>query len=82
MGCHKNIGADTFPRQGSFLGQRLNVCFNYDTSRQVGGVCVRDDAEEPGRMVIQLDDGRFVLSTECQYQPVRHAEREEPADGD
>jgi len=44
------------------------VCFDYDTSRTLLGLVVRDDAEEPGRMIIKLEDGRHVLSTECQYQ--------------
>lgn len=60
--------ANNFPKQGVWLGKRVVVCFNYDTSRQFPGVVVRDDAEEPGRMIIGLDDGRYVLSTECQYR--------------
>jgi hypothetical protein len=67
MGAHQNIAIDKFPKQGRELNRRVRVCFNYDTSRQVGGVVVRDDSEEPGRMIIRLDDGRFVLSTECQW---------------
>lgn len=62
------IDADRFPIQGDWLGKRVRVCFNYDTSRTLLGLVVRDDAEEPGRMIIKLDDGRHILSTECQYQ--------------
>ena len=57
-----------FPKQGAFLGKKVCVCFNYDPEIQFPGVVVRDDAEEPGRMIIRLDDGRYVLSTECQYK--------------
>jgi hypothetical protein len=67
MGCVKNITPDHFPKQGKFLGKRTKVCFNYDTSCELNGTIVRDDAEEPGRLIIQLDNGWFVLSTECQY---------------
>jgi hypothetical protein len=67
MGVVPNISHDKFPQQGKFLNQRVQVCFNYDTSNLIGGAIVRDDTEEPGREIIKLDDGRYVLSTECQY---------------
>lgn len=66
------IGFDSFPKQGAYKGSRVRVCFNYDSGRTVDGTVLRDDAEEPGRMIIQLDDGRVVLSTECMYQPLRN----------
>lgn len=68
MGVVTNIGFDKFPKQGVFLGKRVRVCFNYDTSRFLEGNVVRDDTEVPGLLIIRLDDGRYVLSTECQYQ--------------
>ena len=58
----------TYPKQGIYLLKRVRVCFDYDTSNTILGRVVRDDEEEPGLMIIQLDDGRYVLSTECQYQ--------------
>lgn len=64
------ITHNTFPKQGSWLGRRCKVCFDYDTSHTVLGTVRRVDMEEPGRMIIELDDGRLVLSTECQYQLV------------
>ena len=67
MGDVPAIGIDRFPEQGTFLGKRVEVCFDYDTSRTIGGKVIRDDAEEPGLMLIQLDDGRVVRSVECQY---------------
>lgn len=70
MGCHSNISHDTFPKQGSFLNRKVMVCFKYDTSNQVPGVIVRDDAEQPGVAIIALNDGRIVLTTECQYSLV------------
>ena len=67
MGMHQNIGFLRFPAQGAWLGKRVRVLFDYDTTMQIEGTIVRDDAEEPGRTIIHLDDGRFVLTTECQH---------------
>jgi len=61
------IGFDRFPAQGDFLGRRVKVCFDYDTSRTIEGKVIRDDAELPGLMLIQMDDGRVVRGVECQY---------------
>lgn len=65
------IDFDSFPQQGAYKGTRVRVCFHYDASRTIEGTVLRDDTEEPGRMIIQLDDGRVVLSTECQWQPLK-----------
>lgn len=67
MGAHSNIGYDKFPKQGDLSGKEVKVYFNFDTSRIITGTVIRDDAEEPGLMLIQLSDGRVVRSTECQY---------------
>ena len=69
MGVSNLVGFDRFPAQGSFLHKRLQVCFDYDAARVIGGTCIRDDAEGKGTMIILLDNGRAVLSTECQYRP-------------
>lgn len=70
MGTHTNISFTDFPEQGSWLGKQFRICFNYDTTKTLTGICVRDDREEPGRTIFKLDDGRYVLSTECQCQPL------------
>lgn len=67
MGVHRNMDYDKFPKQGDFLNKRCRVCFNYNTSKIVKGIIVRDDIEEPLITIIRLDDGRYVLATECQY---------------
>lgn len=73
MGNHPLITATEFPKQGSWLGKRTRVCFHYDTSTVVGGTIVRDDVyvseEIPCHTIIALDDGRYVLTTECQHSP-------------
>lgn len=71
MGIVATIGFDYFPKQGTTKGGRVRVCFNYEADRHIDGTVIRDDVEEPGRMIIQLDDGRVVLSTECMYQPLK-----------
>lgn len=69
MGVVANVGAEKFPKQGRYLGEKCTVFFHYDTARPFVGTIVRDDAESPGVTIIRLDDGRTVLATECQYQP-------------
>lgn len=69
MGHVDSIGFIRWPEQGCYLGCSVLVAFDYDTSMLLRGTVVRDDAEEPGRMIIALEDGRYVLSTECQYRP-------------
>lgn len=67
MGCQSNIAIDIFPKQGSMLGKRVMVCFHFNTRLTIGGEVVRDDAEKPHVGIIRLDDGRYVLMTECQF---------------
>lgn len=67
-----SVGVDTFPDQDpDWINQRVRVCFDFDASKTVTGTVVRCDSEAPGRMIIKLDNGRYVLSTECNYQLVR-----------
>ena len=67
MGISPHINADTYPEQGTFVGRRVKVCYEYDTSRMVEGVILRDDKTEPGLLIIHTDDGRALLGTECMY---------------
>lgn len=69
MGTVKSITADRFPRQGEWVGRQVKVFFHYDASREFPAVVVRDDREDPYVMIIRLEDGRYVLATECQYAP-------------
>lgn len=66
MGVHQNIDFDKFPEQYTSLNKEVDVTFNY-SSRTVKGRIVRDDNEPPGKTIILLNDGRYILSTECQY---------------
>lgn len=76
MGAHANITHDTFPAQSDWVGRRVRVCFDYDTSKTIDGTVMRCDVEEPGLMIIHLDDGRCVLSTECMYSLKRPIEKQ------
>ena len=74
MGVVNTISFDKFPRQrhpdgivSYGVGSRVRVCYNYDVSNWHLGTIVRDDAEEPFETIIQLDNGNFVRSTECQF---------------
>lgn len=67
MGIHRNIAHDRFPKQGSWLHRRSEVCFHYNPEHTLLGTVVRHDTEEPGLTIIRLDDGRYVLATECHH---------------
>ena len=67
MGVVHSIDFDSFPKQSDQVGKRVTVVFKYDVKRQIGGVVVRDDIEEPFRTIFRLDDERHVLAIECQY---------------
>lgn len=68
MGVHPNISHAKFPKQGDYYGHRCRVLFNYSEPEILGRI-VRDDVEDPFLTIIHLDDGRHVLTTECQYSP-------------
>jgi len=67
MGVHENISFDKFPKQYESINKDVIVCFYYDTTKTINGIIVRDDSEPPYRTIIKLEDGRYVLATECQY---------------
>ena len=67
MGCVDSITAKGGPVQCDTVGRRVSVCFHYDTSQELLGTVVRDDGESPFKTIINLDDGRYVLTTECQW---------------
>lgn len=76
MGCVSTISYDKFPMQADHnykypeVGKRVKVCYHYDTNHYHYGVIVRSDREEPYKTIIALDNGRYILGTECQYSLV------------
>ncbi len=67
MGCETNITRYQMPKQGDHLGKGVSVCFHYDTKNAIGGIIVRDDIEAPFKTIIKLENGNYVLASECQY---------------
>ncbi len=67
MGNVVNISFDKFPKQGDLANKRVKVVYHYDTSKRDEGICVRDDVEEPFVRIFKLDNGRYILCSECQY---------------
>ena len=77
MGVVHNIDHTRFPEQDILLNKRVVVFFHYDLNNKVYGKIVRSDAEQPGRTIIELDDGRYILSTECHFTLMPSFSREE-----
>lgn len=83
MGSVQGVSHDQFPPQSEYVGKEAGVTFNYDLSRPLCGVIVRDDLGPPWETIIRLDDGRFVRGVECQYSPwddeaIRKAKEPQP----
>lgn len=74
MGVITNIDFEQYPNQTKYAGQRVLVCFKYDTRRIIPATILRDDAEDPYRTVLRLDDGRIVLGNECQWRNLLDSE--------
>ena len=69
MGVKPNIRHDQWPKQGDQLGRTVDICFNYDGAHTLRGRVVRDDREEPGETMFELEDGRIVRAVECMWSP-------------
>ena len=67
MGVVEGVGLNEFPRQGPYNGRRVKVAFEYNFDSHIMGTLVRDDRAKPFMTIIALDDGRYVMGTECQY---------------
>jgi hypothetical protein len=68
MGVSAFVSGTKYPEQDkNSIGKRVGVYFNYNTETKYLGTMLRYDKTEPYQCIIQLDDGRVVLATECQY---------------
>lgn len=67
MGMVNNISYDKYPIQ-KHIGERVQVCFGYDTSKTYDATVVRSDCESPYITIFKLDNGRYLLSTECMFR--------------
>ena len=59
------------PKQGTWLGRVVDVCWDYDTSNTMRGLIVREDEDSPGLMIIKLNNGDYITSKECQYSLIK-----------
>lgn len=59
------VAHDRWPAQSADLFTRVRVAFKSDPSQEFDGRVIRDDMEPPYRTIIQLDDGRVLLGSEC-----------------
>ena len=69
MGALENISASKFPKQGGQLGKQVKVCFHSNADITLNAEVVRDDREEPFRTIFRLENGNYVLASECHWQP-------------
>lgn len=67
MGIAARISISEFPKQGNLLHRLVRVCFHFDTRHTIDGTIVRDDVEEPFTTIVELEDGRVVLGSECMF---------------
>lgn len=78
MGVVATIDAEHFPTQSGLVGERVELCFHYDTSQKFIGTVLRDDTQEPGETLIQILNagefgvlaGKIVRSVECAWRVI------------
>ena len=69
MSHYKYIGVDKFPKQDpQLLDKKVVVMLGVESKRPQRGRVLRADIEAPNEVVIQLDDKRIVLGSECSYK--------------
>lgn len=69
MSRFKYLGVDTYPDQdASILNRKVVVMLGFESKRPLRGTVLRADAIPPNEVVIQLDDQRIVLGSECSYK--------------
>ena len=68
MGAVDTITHNRFPKQTLYVGRRVTVYFHHDLDHPFSGTIVRDDVDRPLRTIIRLDNGRVVLTDECQFR--------------
>ncbi len=69
MGVVNNVSTYHYPKQSANVGKRVEVMFRYSNIVLTGRI-VRDDAEPPLETIFHLDDGRYILDSECQYRVI------------
>lgn len=69
MSRYKYVGVEAYPKQlPEYLNKKVVVMLNYDSKIPQRGKVIRADAGPPNETVIQLDDKRIVLGSECTFK--------------
>ena len=66
---YENVTSSRFPKQcEARLNRKVFALFHDDLMLRVPGTLVRCDEEMPYVTILKLDDGRFILDTECIFE--------------
>ena len=69
MSRYKYVGVDQFPSQDpKLLHKKVVVMLSFDSKKPQRGTVLRADTTPPHEVVIQLDDKRIVLGSECSFK--------------
>jgi hypothetical protein len=69
MSRFKYLGVDKYPDQDpAFINKKVVVMLGFESKRPARGTVIRADAMPPNEVVIQLDDKRVVLGSECSFK--------------
>jgi hypothetical protein len=75
MSRFKYLGVDTYPDQDdALLNKKVIVMLSFDSTKPLRGTVLRADAMPPNEVVIQLDDKRIVLGSECSFKTAVEAD--------
>jgi hypothetical protein len=67
---NEKIGDYEFPQQNFLLGKKARVRFNFHLTNEVYGEIVRSDENPSGKVIIELENGRYVTNDECFFYPI------------
>lgn len=68
MGIEKYVKSGVFPKQNSYLLNRsVEICIECNDAGMTKGKIVRADIEEPYVIIIHLENGQYVLGSECRF---------------
>lgn len=69
MSRYKYLGNGAYPAQDAKLvNKKVVVMLGFDSRKPLRGTVLRADSAPPHEVVIQLDDKRIVLGSECSYK--------------
>jgi hypothetical protein len=66
----EKIGSYEFPKQNFLLGKNVKVRFNFHLTNEVYGEIVRSDENPDGKVIIKLENGKYVTKDECYFYTI------------